>query len=83
VDHGSSCYFRDRAVSSEQPGVRYFRVRYARGGRGNRVWLESYGDLSAARHANMLLVITIDGRPRAVLEDAFRPLRDGGWFSPF
>jgi hypothetical protein len=82
-DHGSSCYFRDRSVSAENPGLRYFRVRYANQGRGNRVWLESYGDLSAARHPDMMVVITIDGLPRALLDDAFRPLRNGGWFSPF
>jgi hypothetical protein len=83
VDHGSSCYYRDRAVSVQQAGVRYFRVRYARAGRGNRVWLDTYGDLSTAQHANMLIVITIDGVPRAMLEDTFRSLRNGGWFSLF
>lgn len=82
-DHGSSCYFRDRSVSRENPGLRYFRVRYARQGRGNRVWLDSFGDLSAAQQANMMIVITIDGLPRALLEDTFKPLRNGGWFSPF
>lgn len=82
-DHGSSCYFRDRSVTAGNPGIRYFRVRYARQGRGNRVWLESYGDLSAARHPSMMILITIDGLPRAILDDVFRPLRNGGWFSPF
>ena len=82
-DHGGSCYYRDRTVSRENPGLRYFRVRYARQGRGNRVWLDTYGDLSAAQHANMVIVITIDGVPRALLEDTFRPMRNGGWFSPF
>jgi hypothetical protein len=82
-DHGSSCYYRDRRVTAENPGIRYFRVRYARQGRGNRVWLESYGDLSAARHPSMMVLITIDGLPRALLDDTFRPLANGGWFSPF
>ncbi len=82
-DHGGSCYFRDGTISADNPGVRYFRVRYARQGRGNRVWLESYGDLSAARHPSMMILITIDGLPRALLDDTFRPLRNGGWFSPF
>lgn len=82
-DHGGSCYFRNRAASSEQAGLRYFRVRYARGGRGNRVWLDTYGDFSAAQQANMLILITIDGLPRAGLPHTFFPLRNGGWYSPF
>jgi hypothetical protein len=82
-DHGSSCYYRDRTVPSQRDGIRYFRVRYARHGRGNRVWLQSHGDLSAATQANMLIMIRINGGPRAVLQDTFRPLPSGGWFSPF
>lgn len=82
-DHGGSCYFRNRSASTHQAGVRYFRVRYARGGRGNRVWLDTYGHLSAAHHANMLILITIDGVPRAGLPHTFFPLRNGGWYSPF
>jgi hypothetical protein len=82
-DHGRSCYYRDATVPRERDGVRYFRVRYARQGHGNRVWLESYGDLSAAIQANMLIVIRVNGGPRAVLQDTFTPLPDGGWFSPF
>lgn len=82
-DHGGSCYYRDHSVTRDNPGIRYFRVRYARANRGNRVWLESYGDLSGAQHANMMIVITVDGLPRAMLGETFRPLRNGGWFSPF
>jgi hypothetical protein len=82
-DHGRSCYYRNSAMSPVAAGVRYFRVRYARHGHGNRVWLESFGDLSAAQHARMLLVIKVDGLPRAVLEETFQPLPNGGWFSPF
>jgi hypothetical protein len=82
-DHGSSCYYRDPSIPSQGDGVRYFRVRYARHGHRNRVWLESYGDLSKAVQANMMLLIRINGGPRAVLHDTFTPLPDGGWFSPF
>jgi hypothetical protein len=82
-DHGSSCYYRNRNVDESTGGVSYFRVRYARNGFGNRVWLQSYGDLADADQANMMLVITINGVPRALLQDTFRPLRNGGWFSRF
>ncbi len=83
VDHGGSCYFRDATVPDGGPGVRFFRVRYAKRERRNRVWLESYGNLSGAAQARMMIVITIDGLPRAILEDTFRPRPNGGWFSPF
>ena len=39
--------------------------------------------MSAADQANMLLLIRIDGNPRAVLEETFDPLPGGGWFSEF
>lgn len=81
-DHGRSCYYRDPGAASAG-GVRYLRVQYARRGHGNRVWLESFGDLSAAQQANMLILITVDGVPRATLQDTFIPLPNGGWFSPF
>jgi hypothetical protein len=83
IDHGRSCYYRNPDVDFTSDGVRYFRVQYSRRGRGNRVWLESYGDLSAATQANMMIVITVDGTPRAVLTDTFTPLGNGGWFSHF
>src|SRR5689334_14445498 len=40
VDHGRSCYYRTRDVPSVTPGLRFFRVQYARAARGNRVWLD-------------------------------------------
>jgi hypothetical protein len=83
VDHGASCYFRDPDVPSLRTGIRYLRIRYARQRHGNRVWLQSYGDLSGADQANMLIVIKINGGPRAALNDTFVPLPGGGWFSPF
>jgi hypothetical protein len=82
-DHGRSCYFRDPTVDESNPGVSILRIQYSRRGHGNRVWLESFGDFSTATQANMLLLIKINGQPRAVLEDAFRPLGNGGWFSLF
>jgi hypothetical protein len=83
IDHGRSCYYRARDFDRTKGGVRTFRVRYANRHRGNRVWLESYGDLSAATQASMLLQISIDGVPRAALEETFVPLPGGGWFSEF
>jgi hypothetical protein len=84
VDHGRSCYYRNRDVPSAGPGVRYFRVRYARPGRGNRVWLDSYGDLSSANQANMLTMIKLNGLSEAIRADTFTPIASGagGWFHP-
>lgn len=81
VDHGRSCYYRNGDVPSRSAGVRYFRVQYSRPGHGNRVWLDSYGDLSSANQANMLMLIKLDGHPRAIRADTFTPLGTGGWFS--
>ncbi len=81
VDHGRACYYRNAAVPSLGLGVRYFKVQYAQGGRGNRVWLDSYGDLSAADQANMLILIEIDAHARAIRSDTFIPLGTDGWFS--
>lgn len=83
VDHGRTCYYRNRSYDPRVGGLRFFRVRYSSGSRGNRVWLESTGDLSAADQANMLFIIEIAGQPRAVLEAPFVPLPSGGWFSEF
>ncbi|MCC6847109.1 MAG: hypothetical protein IT294_01310 [Deltaproteobacteria bacterium] len=82
VDHGCSCYYRDRSARSSG-GIRSLRIQYARRGHANRVWLESFGDLSGARQANMFVVITIDGVPRATMQDTFQALRNGGWFSDY
>jgi hypothetical protein len=83
VDHGGGCYYRNPDFDRAIGGLRYFRVQYARRQHGNRVWLESAGDLSAADQANMLLRISIDGASRPILEDTFVPLPSGGWFSHF
>jgi len=83
IDHGRSCYYRNPDVPYRADGVRSLRIQYARRGRGNRVWLESFGDLTAADQANMMIIINVNGKPRAVLEDTFVPLPSGGWFSNF
>ena len=83
IDHGRSCYFRNPDVDESHPGVSFLRIQYSRRGHGNRVWLEAFGDFSAADQASMLMLITIDGQPRAVLTDTFRPLGNGGWYSLF
>ena len=82
LDHGRSCYYRD-GTAAQRGGIRYLRVQYARRGHGNRVWLESFGDLSGADQANMLVLITVDGVPRATLQETFIALPSGGWFSRF
>jgi len=80
ADHGRSCYYRNSDVPSVTGGVRFFRVRYAAGDRPNRVWLDSWGDLSGATQANMLVLIAIDGRPRAMRTATFTALTSGGWY---
>ena len=83
VDHGRSCYYRNPDVPSRADGVRSLRIQYARRHHGNRVWVDSYGDVSAADQASMLIVIKVNGVPRATLNDTFTPLPSGGWYSPF
>jgi hypothetical protein len=83
IDHGGSCYYRSSDIAGTTPGIRTLRIQYARRGRPNRVWLQSYDDLSAATQANMLLLIKADGTSRALLQDEFTPLSRGGWFSRF
>jgi hypothetical protein len=83
VDHGRSCYYRNSDVPFRSDGVRSLRVQYARRRHGNRVWLESYGDLSGADQANMLIVLKVNGKPRAVIDDTFTALDSGGWYSSF
>jgi hypothetical protein len=82
-DDGTSCYYRGEDVNGRVPGVQYVRIQYARRRHLNRVWLLSYDDLSAADQANMLLLIKVDGVARALLQDAFTSLGQGGWFSHF
>jgi hypothetical protein len=82
VDHGRACYYRNSDIPSAGAGVRYFRVRYARPGQGNKVWLDSYGDLSSATQPNMLILIKLDGFARATRTDTYIPISSGagGWF---
>lgn len=82
-DRGRSCYFRDGSVPSKRDGIRFLRLQFARPGHRNRVWLESYGDLSGADRAEMMIIIKINGFPRASLQETFTPLPNDGWFSPF
>jgi hypothetical protein len=79
VDHGHACYARRSDAAVEDGGVRLFKVRYARSAEaGNKIWLETVGDLSHVVEGNMLLQILIDGRPRALLEGHVRPLGSRG-----
>ena len=82
-NRGRSCFFRDRSATDKTGGISYFRVMFSGGTHGNRVWLQSFGDLSAANQANMMLIITINGHSRASFEDTFTPLLHGGWYSVF
>jgi hypothetical protein len=79
VDRRRSCYYRDRDVPSRGLGLRRFKVHYATANRGNKVWLDSYGDLSPVNQANMLLVIKINDRPTATRSDTYLPLSNEGW----
>lgn len=79
VDHGHACYARQPGSAVQDGGVRYFKVRYARhSGAGNKIWLETVGDLSRVVEGKMLLQILIDGRPQADLEGNVVPLGSRG-----
>lgn len=83
IDRGRSCFYRNRLANDVTGGISYMRVMYSGNSHGNKVWLESFGDLSAADQANMMLIITVNGRPNALFVDTFTPLLNGGWTSKF
>ena len=83
VDHGQSCYMRNPDSTVRDGGIRYFKVQYAKRDQGNKIWLETVDDLSAANAAHMLLLISIAGWPRALLEGTFVPLGSRGLSAEF
>ena len=79
IGRGVSCSFRDRDARAARSGLVQFRVQYDNGRHGNKIWLQSFGDLSLANSAQMYLVIKRNGNSEADLLGAFQPLRSGGW----
>jgi hypothetical protein len=79
IDRRLSCSFRDRDARAARSGLVQFRVQYDNGRHGNKIWLQSFGDLSLANSAQMYLVIKRNGNSEADLLGAFQPLRSGGW----
>jgi len=55
-----SCVYRDPAARRTKSGLAYFRILYQSGTHGNKIWLESYGDLSSATDPVMSFRIYMD-----------------------
>ncbi len=89
VDRGKSCSYRNSQAKKRKEGLGYFRILYKTYGpentygHGNKVYLESYGDLSKATVANMMVVRFIDGNLYTVLDETFTPIANGGWWFDF
>lgn len=83
IDHGSFCSFRDRNARASREGLVLFRLIYDNGRHGNKIYLQSFGDLSLATSANMYLLIAVNGDDQSDLRATFAPLRRGGWIYRF
>lgn len=83
IDHGRFCSFHDRNARASREGLVLFRLIYDNGRHGNKIYLQSFGDLSLATSANMYLVIKVDGIIQSDLLATFAPLRRGGWIFRF
>lgn len=83
IDHGRFCSFRDRNARASRDGLVLFKVIYDNGRHGNKLYIQSFDDLSLATSANMYLVIKVDGVDQSDLLGTFAPLRRGGWIYRF
>jgi hypothetical protein len=80
---GRSCVFRDKAARTAKSGLAYFKVLYEAQSHGNKMYLQSYGDLSAATDPVMSFRIYQDGELWAALNNvAFKATRTG-WVGLF
>ena len=55
-----SCVYENSLARRTRSGLAYFRVLYQAATHGNKIWLESYGDLSAATDPVMSIRIYLD-----------------------
>jgi hypothetical protein len=76
--NAGSCVYKDPVAKKARNGLAYFRVLYQAGKHGNKIWLQSYGDLSAATDPVMsFLVYRDDILYAAIVDEVFKPTHNG------
>jgi len=73
-----SCVYKDPEARKAKSGLAYFRVLYQAGTHGNKMWLQSYGDLSSATDPVMSFLVYMDDILYASLDnEVFTPTHNG------
>jgi hypothetical protein len=79
VDRGTSCLYRDPQATATTGGIAKFRMQFSTG----KIWMVSYGDLSAATTARMNVTVMIPSTPfQAYSITANFTLTKKGWLLP-
>lgn len=74
-----SCVYKNPEARRARTGLAFFRVLYQAGTHGNKVWLQSYGDLSAATDPVMSFVVYMDDVPYASTQELVFTSTHNGW----
>ena len=73
-----SCVYKNSEARKAKNGLAYFRVLYQAGTHGNKMWLQSYGDLSSATDPVMSFLVYMDDILYASLDnEVFTPTHNG------
>ncbi len=73
-----ACIYRDGAALKARDGLAYVRIQYQTANHANKIWLRSYGDLSAATDPVMSIKIYQNGALYTELVDeVFKPTHHG------
>lgn len=73
-----SCVYKNPEAKKARSGLAYFRVLYQAGSHGNKMWLQSYGDLSNATDPVMTFLIYMDDVLYSSLRnEVFTPTHNG------
>jgi len=73
-----SCVYKDPEARKAKSGLAYFRVLYQAGTHGNKMWLQSYGDLSSATDPVMSFLVFMDDILYASIDnEVFTPTHNG------
>jgi hypothetical protein len=73
-----SCVYKNSEAKKAKSGLAYFRVLYQAGSHGNKIWLQSYGDLSLATEPVMSFLVYMDDvLYAAISNEVFTPTHNG------
>jgi hypothetical protein len=80
VDRGTSCVYRNLGANATTGGISRFRMTY----RNGKIWMVSYGDVSAAitPHMQVDVIINTQPYPQIYRVDANFTLTKKGWLLP-